>query len=162
MKNPKNLLILAVLGGIVGTGFGYTLRAITNPAASTALDSYSSEDITALISQQQRDWNDGDIEGFMSAYWRSEKLRFSSGGDVTKGWQATLDRYKIRYPDRATMGTLELKIQNIEKIGPSQALVTGQWGLYRTTGTPSGLFTLHMKQIDGAWVIVSDHTSSAN
>ena len=99
MKNPKNLLIFAVLGGIVGTGFGYTLRAITNPAASTALDSYSSEDITALISQQQRDWNDGDIEGFMSAYWRSEKLRFSSGGDVTKGWQATLDRYKIRYPD---------------------------------------------------------------
>lgn len=162
MKNPRNLLIFALIGGVVGTGFGYSLRAVTKPSASAAQDGYKAEDITALISKQERDWNAGDIEGFMSAYWNSEELRFSSGGDVTKGWQATLDRYKTRYPDRAAMGTLELQIQDIEKIGQSQALVTGQWGLYRTTGTPSGLFTLHMKQIDGSWVIVSDHTSTAN
>jgi len=145
-----------------GSAIRYSLRAVTKPSASAGQDRFKAEDITALISKQEKDWNAGDIEGFMRAYWNSEELRFSSGGDVTKGWQSTLDRYKTRYPDRAAMGTLELQIQDIEKIGPSQALVTGQWGLYRTTGTPSGLFTLHMKQIDGSWVIVSDHTSTAN
>ena len=31
MKNPRNLLIFAIIGGVIGTGFGYTLGAIFTP-----------------------------------------------------------------------------------------------------------------------------------
>ncbi len=52
-----------------------------------------------LIEQQARDWNAGNIDAFMRAYWNSDELTFSSGGEVTRGFDATLARYKERYPD---------------------------------------------------------------
>ena len=167
MKNPRNLLIFAILGGIVGTGFGYTVRALSAPSvantqASVSADNFQSHEITEVIETQQKAWNAGDIEGYMRGYWEDELLRFSSGNDVTTGWQATLERYKKRYPNRATMGQLSLDVHEVEKLSSKQALVTGRWKLTRETDAPTGLFTLHMKQMNGAWVIVSDHTSSAH
>lgn len=161
MKNPRNLLIFALLGGIVGTGLGYTLRAISSPSNVSGF-TFRTQDIVDVIHQQENDWNAGDIDGFMRGYWQDKNLQFSSGGEVTTGWQATLDRYKSRYPDKTTMGTLEFKVHGIKSMGPVDALVQGQWQLTRDNDTPSGLFTLHMKNIEGEWVIVSDHTSSAN
>jgi len=165
MKNPKNLIIFAVLGGIVGTGFGYGLKAFTGPSwvkAEEAKERFSADYVTRVIYQQQKDWNAGDIDGFMQGYWKSEGLRFSSGGDVTTGWQNTLDRYKARYSDRAKMGVLEFDIHDVIEVAPNFGIVQGGWKLTRTGDTPSGLFTLHMKKIDGEWVIVSDHTISAS
>jgi len=161
MKNPKNLLIFALIGGVIGTGFGYGLKSMMSPPPVSEIQ-FSAADITAVINRQVEDWNAGNIEGFMRAYWQNKDLRFTSGGDVTRGWKATLGRYETRYPDRAAMGKLDLDVQDITKIGPSQALVLGRWKLTRAADTPSGLFTLHMKHMHGAWVIVSDHTSSAN
>ena len=161
MKNPRNLLIFAIIGGVIGTGFGYTFGAIFTPTHPEKF-TFKSKEIVDVIHQQERDWNAGDIEGFMSGYWQDESLRFSSGGDVTTGWQATLDRYKTRYPDKATMGTLDFEIYNITSMGSFNALVTGHWQLTRDKDTPSGLFTLHMRNVKGEWVIVSDHTSSSN
>ncbi len=154
-------MVFACLGGIVGTGLGYTLRAVSTPSAETRV-TFRTQDIVDVIAQQQRDWNSGDIDGFMRGYWRSDSLRFASGGDITTGWQATLDRYKARYPDKSTMGILEFDVQNITGMGFSNALIKGRWELTRDKDKPWGLFTLHMRKIDGEWVIVSDHTSSAN
>jgi len=162
MKNPRNLLIFALIGVMIGTGFGYGLRAISAPSHNGGKVTLKTQEIVSVIHQQERDWNAGDIDGFMSGYWQDEALRFSSGGDVTTGWQATLNRYKARYPDKATMGTLDFDIHDITGMGPRNALVKGQWKLTRDKDTPSGLFTLHMQKLGGKWLIVSDHTSSAN
>lgn len=118
-------------------------------------------DIRAMLSAQDLAWNAGDIKGFMQSYLKSEDLRFASGGTIERGWQPTLERYLTRYPDRETMGSLSFTNLEIEVIDTDDALVFGHWALERSADRPSGLFTLHLKKLSGQWVIVSDHTSSA-
>ena len=65
------------------------ILALTQAADETA--------IRKLLDDQVRAWNRGDLEGFMAGYWKSPDLTFTSGGDQTKGWQATLERYRKRY-----------------------------------------------------------------
>src|SRR5882672_5250442 len=62
--------------------------------------------VRAVLDQQVKDWNAGDIGKFMRGYERSEKTRFASGGNVTLGWQAVLERYHRTYSVKAAMGTL--------------------------------------------------------
>ncbi|MFP3943915.1 MAG: YybH family protein [Alphaproteobacteria bacterium] len=118
------------------------------------------EVIARRLMAQQDAWNRGDIEAFMTGYRKSEDLRFASGGTVTKGWQATLERYKKRYASREKMGTLSFSDLDIDVLSEDAALVFGRWTLERKEDMPSGLFTLLFRKSDGKWVIVHDHTSS--
>jgi len=115
--------------------------------------------VLQILETQQQAWNDGDIDRFMQHYWKSDELTFSSEGKVTKGWQATLDNYHQRYPSRDDMGTLEFANLEITSIEKSAALVLGEWHLARDSNDVGGNFTLILRQLDGEWVIVHDHTS---
>lgn len=115
--------------------------------------------LVSILHKQQAAWNSGDIAGFMDAYWKDDKLTFSSGGKVARGWQATFDGYRKRYPDKATMGRLTFSDLEVTTLGESAAMMLGRWKLQRTNPV-SGNFTLVWRQIDGQWVIVHDHTSS--
>jgi len=162
MKSPKNLLIFSVIGAVVGIGIGLTAAKIgsSNGFKAEAFDEAS--DLISVIMTQQEAWNEGDIEAFMQGYAKNEDLRFASGGDITSGWNETLSRYRTRYTDRSAMGELGFDIVNASVLGENDGLIFGRWTLTRETDKPTGLFTLHMKKIDGQWLIVSDHTSSAN
>ena len=120
--------------------------------------------IEAVIRAQQEAWNGGDVAAFMEHYWKSDDLTFSSGGKTTRGWQATLDGYRERYPTREKMGRLtlgELKITPLGEVTAQNgaAFVLGQWKLERESEPVGGNFTLVFRKIDGRWVIVHDHTS---
>jgi uncharacterized protein len=117
-------------------------------------------DIMQVLDAQDAAWNAGDIDGFMAHYLTSEGLRFASGGTTNRGWQATLERYKTRYPDKMAMGTLNFQNLEIKVLSPDYAQVFGRWELTRAYDKPGGLFTLLLNRRDGKWVIVSDHTSS--
>lgn len=88
-------------------------------------------------------------------------MRFASGGEVTRGWQETLDRYKQRYPDRTSMGTLVFSDLDTTVLTPDAALVFGRWRLRRAKSQPHGLFTLLLRKTGAGWRIVADHTSAA-
>jgi len=124
-----------------------------------ANDDQQKNDITAILDQQVTAWNAGDLEKFMDTYWHSDELSFSSGGQITRGWQATFDRYKERYPDRQQMGTLKISQLEITLLGESAAMVLGNWRLEREMDHPHGNFTLVLRKIDGNWRIIHDHTS---
>jgi beta-aspartyl-peptidase (threonine type) len=115
-------------------------------------------DIRTVLDRQAAAWNAGDVETFMEGYWRSPQLTFSSGGQVTRGWRPTLERYKQRYPDRATMGRLTFSDLEITMLGRDAALVLGRWRLEREQPV-GGNYTLILRRIGGRWVIVHDHTS---
>jgi beta-aspartyl-peptidase (threonine type) len=115
--------------------------------------------VEAVFRAQVEAWNRGDVEAFMEHYWKSDDLTFSSGGKTTRGWNATLDRYRERYPTRETMGRLTLSGFEITPLGNSAALVLGEWKLARETEPVSGNFTLVLRKIDDRWLIVHDHTS---
>ena len=118
--------------------------------------------IKRTLADQVAAWNRGDIPGFMDGYWKSEKLRFASGGSITHGWQTTLERYLKRYPDKAAMGTLTFTDHEVTQLAPDAALVFGKWELQRAHDKPWGLYTLVLRKLEGRWLIVSDHTSSAD
>jgi len=115
--------------------------------------------IRALLQTQTKAWNGGDLEAFMQTYWHSDSLTFIGKRGVTKGWQNTLDNYKRNYPDKAAMGTLSFNIIEVKKLSNEYYYVTGKWLLQRAADAPSGYYTLLLRKINGAWKIVSDHSS---
>ena len=116
-------------------------------------------EIRAVMDKQVVAWNSGDIDGFMSGYWNSEKLVFVSGDNVTNGWQPTLDRYKKSYDSRAKMGTLTFSGLDITVLSKDSAVVLGSWSLAREKDNPHGKFTLIFKKFKDGWKIIHDHTS---
>jgi uncharacterized protein (TIGR02246 family) len=124
-------------------------------------DVESKRAIKAVLDAQVKAWNEGDLNAFMETYWRSDNLRFASGGTVQKGWAATRERYFRKYPDTKAMGTVKFTVLAVDILGDDAALVLGRYHVKRTIGDLSGLFTLILKKIDGLWVICHDHTSTA-
>lgn len=117
--------------------------------------------VVDVLNQQNAAWNDGDIDAFMEGYWKSDQLRFGSGGTITYGWDATNERYKTRYTDRAAMGRLVFSDLDVHVYAEDAAIVHGRWALEREADKPSGLFTLVFRDFGDGWVIVSDTTTSA-
>src|SRR5206468_3423268 len=115
--------------------------------------------IRKVMDDQAATWNRGDIDGFMAGYWRSEKLTFVSGTNVTRGWQQTLDHYKKSYDTRAKMGTLSFSDLEITILSKDAAVVLGSWSLKREKDNPHGKFTLIFRKFKEGWRIVMDHTS---
>ena len=116
--------------------------------------------IRGVIAAQAAAWNEGDLEAFMTGYWKSPDLRFVSGTDVTTGWTQTLKRYRARYGDSADLGTLSFKNLDVEMITDDVAIVVGKFVLEKDAAENSGMFSLVMKRFQGRWRIVHDHTSS--
>jgi ketosteroid isomerase-like protein len=119
------------------------------------------ETIEQLMSAQQKCWNAGNIECFMETYWHSDELRFVGKKGVTKGWQATFDKYKKSYPTKEAMGSLAFEIKSHTDLGNEHVMTIGKWTLNFTEDKPavSGYFSLIWKMIDGQWKIIVDHTS---
>lgn len=115
--------------------------------------------ITKLMADQQAAWNNGDVDGFMQGYWKSDSLVFVGKAAPVYGWQNTIDRYKKTYPDKATMGQLNFTIIKLDILDKHNAFMLGGWHLKRTIGDVGGYFTLWFKKIDRQWKIVCDHTS---
>ena len=95
----------------------------------------------------------------MKHYWNSDELTFSSGGETTRGWTNTRDRYHKRYPTREEMGQLRFSQLETTLLGDSAALVLGRWRLSRDMSPVAGNFSLVLRRIDGQWLIIHDHTS---
>jgi|SRR5207302_3748227 len=126
-----------------------------------AQDQDAVSEIQNVLRAQQDAWNRGDVDAFMSGYWRSDQTVFASGDEVTRGWQKVLDRYKKKYSDRSKMGTLAFSDLEITPLSDDSAVVLGAWKLDRTNDQPHGRFTLIFRRFPEGWRIVHDHTSAA-
>lgn len=118
--------------------------------------------IRMVFSRQTEAWNRGDLEGYMQGYWKSPDLRFYSGGTVTRGWEATLERYRRRYRSEGKeMGRLDFSEDTVEMLGPDAAVGHGRWRLTLSDGRElTGLYTVILKRLPEGWRIVHDHSSS--
>lgn len=115
--------------------------------------------IRAILSNQIISWNTGDLENFMSGYWKSDSLMFIGKSGLSYGWQTTLDNYKKGYPDTAAMGKLRFELVEVKRLSVLYFFVVGKWFLTRSIGDLNGSFTLLIKKIKNKWVIVADHSS---
>ena len=119
------------------------------------------ESIKKTLTNQQKCWNNGDIDGFMKGYWNSEELIFTSlNHQPTYGWQATLERYKNSYPTKESMGELKFEIYDVKLTSKKTAILNGKWELVRINDHPQGNFWLDLEKFDEEWLIVKDSTTS--
>ena len=153
MKHPLPLIAL-----------GLTLVALwpTGCRTSSGISTSAEAQVRAVLEQQVHEWNSGNLAGFMQTYAQSERIRFASGGDISRGWQTVSDRYRKKYGDRAAMGTLTFSDLEITVLAPDAALAFGRWQLKRDQDQPSGLFTLVLRKLPEGWRITHDHTSQAS
>jgi len=145
--------LLAALILALGAIFAFSARAEVpeDPIAA---------EIREIVLAGVEGWNRGDLEAFMAPYWKSDSLRFASGGTVSFGWQTVLDRYRMRYPDLRAMGKLTFSELDIQVLADGAALAFGRWTLEREEDRPTGLFTLILRRLPQGWRIIHDHTSS--
>jgi beta-aspartyl-peptidase (threonine type) len=143
-----------VLFGVVGSAWAQDDARIPGARNADAA-------VRAVLSRQVEAWNRGDLDGFMAGYWNSPDLVFQSGATLTRGWQATLERYRRRYQaEGKEMGRLRFEELDVQPLSPDAAFVRGRWQLTMKDGSqPGGLFTLLLRRISGEWKIVHDHTS---
>ena len=147
----KNGLFLVIMASIL--------------AACTTKHNFDTQSIETAVrgvmNDQVKAWNEGNVEAYMNGYYKSDSLRFASGGTITLGWQFVLDRYKKRYSSRALMGQLTFSDLDVTIVSPDAAIAFGKWQLQRENDSPGGLFTLLFRKTDQGWRIVHDHTSAA-
>ncbi len=135
-------------------------QAPEDAISPSAWESVAAE-LEAVLRLQAEAWNAGDLDRFMEHYWNSDELTFSSGGQITRGWRGTLDRYRQRYPTTERMGRLTFDQLEVRPLGDAAALVLGRWHLAREDDMPGGNFSLVVRKLAGRWLIVHDHTSQA-
>ncbi len=152
MKNSVTLFATLLL--LAATAVSGCRAAQSNHASTEA-------EIRALLAQQVRDWNAGNLAGFMEGYAKSDSTRFVSGGNVVLGWQTVFDRYRRRYADPAAMGTTTFSDLDIKILSPDLAMAVGRWHQKGANGEGSGMFTLVLRKTPAGWRIIHDHTSVA-
>jgi ketosteroid isomerase-like protein len=136
------------------------LGAVCRMAIASPADASDDAQIRAVIEMQATAWNRGDIDAFMTGYWKSGETAFVGANGITRGWQAVLDRYRTRYPDRKAMGHLSFSNLEVHILCPDAASAIGQFQLERENDRPAGIFTLDFKKFADGWKIVVDHSTA--
>lgn len=116
--------------------------------------------ILAIMDGHEKAWNRGDIQELLDGYWRDDRLRYAFNDEVHHSYANIEASFLKRYPGPATMGKLAFTDVEISVLSDCDALVFGRWTLERDDTQTTGLLTVHFRKIDGAWLTVSDHTSS--
>ncbi|WP_335965754.1 nuclear transport factor 2 family protein [Galbibacter sp. PAP.153] len=131
-------------------------------SAQEKLSAINESEILKVFYNQEGAWNRGDIPAFMEGYWKSKNLAFVGSSGAVFGWEATKARYLKSYPDTTAMGKLTFKVIKLQQVKEGVAQMIGSFHLKRSIGDLRGYFTLVWHKFDNEWLIISDHTSSAN
>ena len=115
--------------------------------------------IQQLLKNQQVDWNNGDIEGFMQGYWNADSLVFVGKSGLTWGWEPVLNNYQKNYNSTEKIGKLYFDIFKIKILSKQSAYVIGKWKIDRKDNSTYGYFLLVCQKIKNKWKIVADHTN---
>ena len=115
--------------------------------------------IKQVLTTQKFCWNNGDIDGFMLGYWNSEKFKFSWVNGIEYGWKNALEKYKISYPTKESMGEFSFEILDVKLTSDTTAVLDGEWELIRKNDNPKGSFILKFQKIENSWLIIRDYTT---
>ena len=131
----------------------------TNTIETIKQDPNEINAIKKILASQQECWNNGDIDGFMLGYWNSNKLKFSWVNGIEYGWNNLLEKYKISYPTKESMGEFRFELLDVNLTSDTTGTLNGKWELLRINDNPKGSFTYIFKKIENNWLIISDYTT---
>jgi len=161
-RSPLPALAAAAGAALAACGGNSPANPPASVPAALAQEAPSdaAEAVTAVLEEQARAWNEGDLEAFVAHYLDAPRTRFVSGNTALYGVADLLERYRRNYPDRAAMGELSFADLDVRILSPDFAFVFGRFHLERENDAPTGLFTLLFENTAGGWKISHDHTSS--
>jgi len=116
--------------------------------------------IKQVLTTQQTYWNNGDIDGFMLGYFNSGKFEFSWVNGTEYGWENALEKYRISYPTKESMGEFRFEILDVNLTSDTTATLNGKWELIRINDNPKGRFILNFQKIENNWLIIKDYTTN--
>lgn len=137
--------------------FLFCISCSTTPKNEESLSSIR-ENISDILDHQENAWNEGDFEGFMDAYWKSDSLKFLCDGKITYSWISLMQTYKKTYSSAESRGLLKFDLLTIDKISDKHILITGKYIIKRQSSL-NGDFSLIWMKIDDKWTIIFDHSS---
>jgi hypothetical protein len=100
--------------------------------------------VVKVLLAQERAWNNGDIDGFATAYKKSPDTLFIST-HISRGFDQLLSEYHKNYPNKDVMGTLGFSELEVHPLGETHACVIGKYHLDRSKkagGPADGIFSL--------------------
>lgn len=147
----KRLALLMVFIGFVA-GFNLLAAGKAPKVDKKALK------IRAIMDNQVKAWNEGNIEGFMAAYLPTKELTFQSGNKRLQGWDELIAMYKKSYAG-AKMGKLEFTDLIFKPLTADVYYVLGRWKVTAGESVKEGLFTVIFRQFNNEWKIIHDHSS---
>lgn len=160
---PRSVTTLVFATGILTVSWLTGQPTTATTPSDDRLPVLAAEEKTAIqsvLEKQVAAWNRADVTEFMQGYWNSPHLTFASGGNLTRGWQQTHDRYQDRYDTPEKMGNLRFDHLEYQSIAGDAALVLGQWHLTDADkNLMEGNFSLVMKKFGEHWRVIHDHTS---
>jgi uncharacterized protein (TIGR02246 family) len=129
-------------------------------SGSSSVASLASQ-ITSQLDRAAKDWNRGDLEGFLSDYAAESTTTFVDGRRARRGFDFIRQFYTPRFAPGARRDSLRFEEIEARQLSPTLALITARFVLTRRdTVTASGPFTLVMEQKPAGWRILHDHSSS--
>ena len=113
-------------------------------------------ELTAILDEQVKAWNAGDLEKFCAFY--AEDAVFTSPSGTVVGRAEVLARYRKKYKTAADRGTLTLEPQHFTRVGADGWALVGRWKLKLEKKKPASGTTalVFRRRADGQWEIAQD------
>lgn len=138
-------------------------EALNTEAAQAAKAAKTEETIRQLTNQLQTDWNGGNMEGYLAAYWNSPDFSLLFGDQAIRGWEPVAEMFRGAWSTEEAMGNFTANNVELRQISPDTVVSSGGFTHVFPTETIEGGFThVWKQQEDGGWVIVHEHTSRKN
>ncbi|NNE35640.1 MAG: SgcJ/EcaC family oxidoreductase [Rhodothermales bacterium] len=120
-------------------------------------------EIQDLVTKLQEDWNGGDMQAYLDAYWDDEGMALVFSDRVVLGKDAMTEMFTSTWPNEAKMGDFATEDVNVIVLNPDLAIAKGRFQHQFTDSLIVGAFShILVRGDDGQWKIVHEHTSRKN
>lgn len=138
-------------------------EALVTDATLAAKAAKTDETIRQLTDKLRTDWNSGNMDAYLDAYWKSEQMSLMFGNQAVRGWQALADLFRGNWSTEPAMGDFSVSNVVVIPLSPDTVISSGAFTHVFPTETVEGSFSHVWKlQADGRWLIAHEHTSRKN
>jgi len=144
-------------------GWEYDSIAPERSTGQSVLERDDVKEINDVLLKLLDRWNAHDIDGMMSAYWRSPQLLVVVQEEQVQGWDALYSTYKTGYPDPNAMGSMEPSRIQIRLLSAEVAIAQTWWVVTYPSSKIRvvGNTTANLQRFAEGWKIVMAHSSVA-
>ncbi|HEX4154327.1 MAG TPA: DUF4440 domain-containing protein [Acidobacteriaceae bacterium] len=113
-------------------------------------------DVVKVILAQRDAWNKGDLNAYLSHYKNAPDTQ-AVLANLVRGFDNIRAAYRLNFPNKESMGTIEDSEVEVRALGDNFALATGNYHLTRSRkagGDVQGTFTELFEKTPAGWQII--------